>query len=77
MNTKDDDTFSPIGAPTLDDELGVDSSVGITHSESYGDEYVSLMSDHGKNIYPEGVIPPNNSPIGDNTQDGSDTPRKH
>ena len=37
MNKKDDDHFSPRGAPISDDELSVEYYVGRPSSESEGD----------------------------------------
>ena len=72
MNTKDDDNFSPRVSPISDDEIGFDSYVGRPPSESEGYKSVSPPP----NISIEGVKPPNTSPIGDNTQEGADFPRK-
>ena len=76
LTTKDDDHFSPRGAPISDDELSVDSSVGRPHSESEGDASVSPLPAPAPNMASEGVTPLNTSTIGDNNQEGDATPRK-
>ena len=51
--------------------------MGRPHSESEVYEVVSTLPDPEPNIDPEGVTPPNTSPVGDTTQKGADTTRQH
>ena len=77
LNKKDDDIFSPRGDPISDNEFSVDSYVGCPTWESEGYEYVFTLPTTATHISPEGVTPTNNSPIGDNTQEGDATPIQH
>ena len=85
IKQKYDNNFSPRGDPVSDNELGVDSSVGISPLELEGDingspnfpdESVSPPPDNVPHISPERATPPNTYPVVDNTQYGAATLRK-